>query len=363
MVIDEAHKYRGKDSSLSKILGQMLVTKDDAFRMGMTATPVELDAEQWINTIERINGSNDASLDNLKGPINDYVDVVRRVQIEVLDESLVTDFEAKARAFETALRPYVLRRDKRDDPIFKKYIQTYRFVKVCRVEPRATQSIGVSREWLRRMAAAEALSLLPDSSLQEKRQRIQFVQGLGLVGHSTEADEDQLQKSSECPDQQESNRTSFNGPSDFWIEAAMSRKTEEIYTHPSILEAVRLIESYAQKGEKVLVFGVFIEPLQALARLLDARAILRTLEEGGEWPSATIHKNAVDAMDAALNMNDKPKSITSRQAVNELLESQFDARGKSRQTELKYLKNEMSKKANSGNAGAAFFLGASLNSL
>jgi SNF2 family DNA or RNA helicase len=357
VVIDEAHKYRGEDSSLSKILGQMLVTKDDAFRMGMTATPVELDAEQWINTIERINGSNDASLDNLKGPINDYVDVVRRIQIEVLDESLVTDFEAKARAFETALRPYVLRRDKRDDPIFEKYIQTYRRVEICRVDPRATQTTDVSREWLRRMAAAEALSLLPDSSLQEKRQRIQLAQGLGLVGHSTEADEDQLQKSSECPDQQESNRTSFNGPSDFWIEAAMSRKTEEIYTHPSILEAVRLIESYALKGEKVLVFGVFIKPLQALARLLDARAILRTLEEGGEWPSSTIDEDAVDAIDAALNMHDKPKSIASRQVVEDWLKNQSSERERKRQSELVKLKNGLREKASSGDSRAIFLMG------
>jgi hypothetical protein len=292
----------------------------------------------------------------LKEPINAYVDVVRRVQIEVLDESLVTDFETKARAFQNALGPYVLRRDKRDDPIFEKYLQTYRRVEICRVDPRATHTTDVSREWLRRMAAAEALSLLPDSSLQEKRQRIQLAQGLGLVGHSTEADEDKIQISSERADQHGYSRHSFNGPSEFWIEAAMSRKTAEIYTHPSILEAVRLIESYALKGEKVLVFGVFIKPLQALARLLDARAILRSLEKGGEWPSASIDKDAVDAIDAALNMHDKPKSIASRQVVENWLKSQFSERERKRHSELMQLKNGLREKASSGDIRAIFLM-------
>lgn len=361
VVIDEAHKYRGEDSSLSKILGQMLMAKDDAFRMGMTATPVELDAEQWINTIERINVSDDVTLINLKGPIDDYVDVVQRIQIEVLDESLVTDFEAKALAFEKALGPYVLRRDKRDDPIFEKYIQTYRRVEVCRVDPRATQTRDVSREWLRRMAAAEALSLLPDSSLQEKRQRIQLAQGLGLVGHSTEADEDEIQISNERENQQGNFRHGFNGPSEFWIEAAISRKTAGIYTHPSILEAVRLIESYALKGEKVLVFGVFIKPLQALTRLLDARAILRSIEEGGEWPSEVLHKDLVDAMNAAINMQDKPNSIASRQVVENWLKTQYSERDRKRHDELIQLKNDLLEKANSGDMRAAFLKDTWLN--
>jgi superfamily II DNA or RNA helicase len=356
VVIDEAHKYRGENSSLSRILGNMLRTSVDAFCVGMTATPVELDAEQWINTIERINLSQDCELESLKAPINDYVNVVKRVQTEVLDESLVAEFECKAVNFKNALGPYVIRRDKRDDPDFVKYIEKYRRLKACLVKPNVAAGNGFSLEWLRRMAAAEALSLLPDVSVQEKRKRIQLAQGLGLIGNSTEADDDHLEKSSKQQDGEEDAGPAENCSTDFWIEAAMSRQVADIYSHPSILEAVRLIESYALNGQKVLVFGVFIEPLKALAKLLDARAMLRALDAGDDWSEGHVGKDAFDAVNAALNMQGTSRSFETAQAVDASLKSRFSERARDRKKELDQLKTELSEKANAGNDSAIYLM-------
>ena len=104
IVVDEAHKARGADSSLSRILGPVSWEADDPFRLGMTATPVELDSSQWIDTLERLNGRDDdqdiTALAELTEWITGYVDVVRRIQTEELDETLTGEFETSARQLE-----------------------------------------------------------------------------------------------------------------------------------------------------------------------------------------------------------------------------------------------------------------------
>jgi superfamily II DNA or RNA helicase len=84
VVIDEAHKARGKDSSLSRILGPVCWESSGAFRFGMTATPVELDPAQWKDTLGRIHGRDDghnlAERGSLQESITAYVDTVKRVQ-------------------------------------------------------------------------------------------------------------------------------------------------------------------------------------------------------------------------------------------------------------------------------------------
>ena len=103
IVVDEAHKARGADSSLSRILGPVSWEADDPFRLGMTATPVELDSSQWIDTLERLNGRDGnqdmTALAALTEWITGYVDVVRRIQTEELDETLTGEFETSARQF------------------------------------------------------------------------------------------------------------------------------------------------------------------------------------------------------------------------------------------------------------------------
>lgn len=55
VIIDEAHKGRQIDSRLSAMLNQILLCAPDVRKIGLTATPVELDAEQWWNTLKRID--------------------------------------------------------------------------------------------------------------------------------------------------------------------------------------------------------------------------------------------------------------------------------------------------------------------
>lgn len=350
VVIDEAHKSRGQDSSLSRILGPVTWESDKPFRLGMTATPVELDAGQWINTIARISGRDDGKdtshLEDLRATVTAYVDLVRRIQREELDEELVARFESAAHDFTAALSPYVLRRDKRDDPDydgFQKDYGDYRQVHVHHVSPEADPQ-QFSRGWLRRFAAAEALSHLPQDNRATKLLRLKLPQGLGL-GTADEAQSDDVASASELSVDHTSLAQSESSPQpgSFWLDAVNTGGgSETLYTHPAILSAVRLIEGYAKQGEKVLVFGRFIAPLEALTRLLDAREMLRQLAHAdGHWPSRLVPDRNVPAVLAALRHSDVQNGLRDIADITSRLESRYDARHSARQRMLESLREDL----------------------
>ncbi|AWZ19109.1 hypothetical protein RTM1035_14902 [Roseovarius sp. TM1035] len=115
VMIDEAHMARGEDSSLSRILGPVTWESDDTFRLGMTATPVELDSKQWLNTLKRLQGNEAPEIDaeRLESVLKQYVRTVERLQVEQIDEKLTKEFVGAASALRKCLRKHVIRRDKR----------------------------------------------------------------------------------------------------------------------------------------------------------------------------------------------------------------------------------------------------------
>lgn len=333
IVVDEAHKARGADSSLSRILGPVSWEAEDPFRLGMTATPVELDSGQWIDTLGRISGRDDnedvTMLGDLTEWISGYVDIVKRIQIEELDGPLTEGFESAATRFQDALRPYVLRRDKRHDPqvrTFQESYGDYRIVEDLKVSP---GTAGFTRDWLRRFCAAEALSILPQDDPRVKRARLSVAQGYGF-GFAPDADfAEKFQSEDE-----------FEGPQSFWLDAFCGQPAD-IYTHPAILAAARLIESYAERNEKVLVFGRFLAPMNALTRVLDAREMLRRLRDEQHWPAAKVRDESEAAVLSA--MKDPTLSVPSGgiTAINQILTERYKKWSTARRTELARLHREI----------------------
>ena len=333
IVVDEAHKARGADSSLSRILGPVSWETEDPFRLGMTATPVELDSRQWIDTLGRISGRDDdedvTSLADLVEWIGAYVDIVKRIQIEELDNPLTEGFESTASQFQAALRPFVLRRDKRQDPQIREFQEVYgdyRVVQDLKVSPR---TVGVTRDWLRRFCAAEALSTLPQEDLRVKRARLSVAQGYGF-GFAPDADlAEQQQEVDEFESQQS-----------FWLDAFWCQPAD-IYTHPAILAAIQLVESYAERNEKVLVFGRFIAPMNALTRLLDAREMLRRLRDKRHWPAEKVRDESESAVLAA--MKDPNLCVPSGgiPAINQMLTERYKKWSSDRRTDLARLHREI----------------------
>jgi hypothetical protein len=361
VVVDEAHKTRGEDSSLSRILGPVTWESDDPFRLGMTATPVELNADQWLDTIARISGRDDGQdtngLQDIRAPLDTYVEVVARLRREELDAELVSDFEAAAAGFHATLAPFVLRRDKRDDPVYASFMETfgdYRDVRPLLVEP-DTNGAAFSRRWLRRFAAVEALSHLPDSGRALKRLRLAIPQGLGL---GEEVDEDHT----ETPMSAGPASSETHGLPVWHAALTSGVEPDDIYSHPSILSAVELIEGYTtpQNGsnppkspEKVLVFGRFVAPLDALTRLLDAREMLRQLaREDGHWPARGIPSANAAAVRAALKDKMLWTGTTSLDELNQLLSERYRQWENQRQQTLTRLYEEVLSLAETGDASA-----------
>ena len=345
VVIDEAHKARGENSSLSRLLGPLLHQRKDCFRLGMTATPVELDSEQWIDTLKRITDDDPARFAAMGEAISAYTKVVGVLQNAVLEPALVANFENAAAAFQSALAPYVLRRDKRDDPVYSEFAdaqgvpQDYRRVEVEFVKPGAH-----SGGWLRRFAASEALSHLPSRGDGSKRKRLSMVQGYGFGASGNKAAANEY-----VADEDSTDEDAQGGPADarydYWLEnleGIGDPNGDDMYTHPKIVAAVTLIERYTAQGRKVLVFGRFTQPLDALTRLLDAREMLRVLGGTGSatyWPAEMIREGSEDAMRAALQ--DRALTVDGMRTLNDVskvLKRQYQAHEKAREAQLQALR-------------------------
>lgn len=343
VVVDEAHKARGTDSSLSRILGPVSWEGPDPFRLGMTATPVELDSQQWIDTLGRINGREDgediAALGELLDWIGGYVGKVQRLQIEELDDLLTSGFEAAAARFRDGLRPYVLRRDKRHDPEFRAFQDCHGdYRKICDLAV-TPDSQGFTRDWLRRFCAAEALSLLPQDDPRVKRARLSVAQGYGF-GMTTD---DEAEKPAD-PDEAQ-------GPHSVWLDA-FTREPADLYSHPAILAAARLIEDYAAKGEKVLVFGRFIKPMEALTRHLDAREMLRRLRDGQHWPATSVRKESIAAVRAAMCDPDLGAPKDGIDGIDRILAERYREWSNTRRAELARLHRRIEAQARGDDTAA-----------
>ncbi len=343
VVIDEAHKARGEDSSLSRILGPLIWESEDRFRIGMTATPVELDADQWCNTLKRLVDTQDAlmadgvggTLSTLEKPISDYAVIAKRLRTEPLSEALVAEFESVAVRFSCALGPYVIRRDKRSDKELKAFHARhgfdYRDIRTVSVSP-----AKMGHDWLRAFCAAEALSILPNTDRVAKLHRLKFEKAHGL-------DKLILQDEVEAPPVER----------DFWSRNALLPAGSSIFEHPAILAAVNTIETATAEGRKVLVFGTLISPLHALTRLLNARTMMRHLAEGRHWPASRVPTGAEGAVHAALRSPDHPHGAPdSLDEVNLLLKKRYDAAHRKR-VSLRAVQREIIALAQEGEEAAS----------
>ena len=304
MIIDEAHKSRGEDSGLSRLLdGVVLQAREGVCRrMALTATPVELEMGQWQQTLSRIGVGHET----VQGAISGYATAVHNVRLTPRDADARHAFMRAATTFQEALSPYLIRRDKREEAAVKSFARYtgedhngYRELTEMLIKP-----MDLAPAWKQSVCAAEALSFVArqadDGS--SKRLRLTFGNGHGI---STLIDE--LQRTT-----REDGEPMPSSPDDAPAVASIGDKRAErvawwrqamaapfakadasetaLYDHPGILRAVDMIERVVADGEKVLVFGRFTRPMRALVNLLNAREMLRVLGSSeGYWPQRRIH--------------------------------------------------------------------------
>ena len=308
IIIDEAHKSRGDESGLSRLLDHVVLQSEEARRLAMTATPVELDVSQWQHTLSRI-GLDGESLAPIKQTLTEYTDAVGRIRQSWRSSSEARcAFKNSAIKFKKALSPYLLRRDKREDETVKQFekhsslpINAYRKETEITVETNT-----LTPAWRQAVCAAEALSIVTHQANDPIAKRLRLTLG---NGHGISALLDESKRDKELDRQQEefdlerqdkkSVRT-FDHELDnkrqaraqWWLDVikhAFPNRDDSLFDHPALGVAVEAIEKATQQNEKVLVFGRFTRPLRALVALLNAREMLRRLQNGSPWPQAKVH--------------------------------------------------------------------------
>ena len=337
VVIDEAHKSRGQESGLSRLLDQVVLINKSSRRLAMTATPVELNVSQWQQTLSRIGV--DPAL--LNGTLENYSKAVDEVRKTPCNENSRIAYRQAAREFQDNLSPFLLRRDKREDDSVKKFAeQTKCSLHEYREESEIIVSPSqLSTEWRQAVCAAESLSIVTSQADDPVAKRLRLTLG---NGHGIARLLDQMSHDSRLNQQQGHDEftSSENGDASHeinkrhqraqWWRDVMCRPLNEygnsdaaLFEHPAILAAVESIEDICRHGEKVLVFGRFTRPLQALTNLLNAREMLRCLdEENCHWAQAKVHEDEWPAIQVAHRQMGRPGEIDQTQ-LDRILSSQY----------------------------------------
>jgi superfamily II DNA or RNA helicase len=310
VIIDEAHKARAAESGLSRLLKNVIVSSNDARRIALTATPVELDVGQWSETLGRLN-LDSSVLGEIQDVSDQYADAVKRLrQVWRSSEEAREAYNVAATRFQNMLTPYLLRRDKREDPEVKQF-QAYSNLRIneYRQEREITvETSQLSMAWRNAICAAESLSVVSRQKDDPVAKRLRLTLGNGhgiaaLLDQTRRHERDdrkQDEHDGTIPEYNQGKTDSSEGQDErkrrdrakWWlntINQAFSAGNDSLYHHPAILAAVAAIEEVTGQGEKVLVFGRFTRPLRALVDLLNAREMLRRVQTGEPWPQAKVH--------------------------------------------------------------------------
>jgi ribosomal protein L17 len=302
IIIDEAHKSRGDESILTGVLGKVVLRANESRRVALTATPIELDVDQWTSTLQRI-AIRPEQLESVSLATDQYADAIHRLRLGWRASAEVrANYVEAARQFEKALSPFLIRRDKREDEDVIKFarvsglpIHDYR-----RQEEVSVEFDDLSSAWRQAVCAAEALSVIkaPTIDTKAKRLRLTIGNGHGISSVIDEALRDEIDdhKQAEFEASQstpvQGTEASAVGRAAWWedkLRHALASDLEVLFEHPAILAAVRNIEKETERGEKILVFGRFTRPLRALVSLLNARQMLLRIAEGHAWPQRKVH--------------------------------------------------------------------------
>lgn len=313
IVIDEAHKSRaGSDKSearekqaqsmlqsrLSSCLDEILLRPGSAShhakRLALTATPMEMNAEQWGAVFQRL-GLDRAKVKDLKTLALHLEKAVKGFRTGSASE--LTQLSTASTAFQRGLRSLVTRRVWRDHPAVQRFMR-YASEPQAAHPHRRTIPIVVALHDLSdherlQLAYAEGLAAASRGITTEvtaKHAGSRHAQALPLLS--------ELVTERLSDDQEDSVVARTTGPAEaakrqrqaYWLSALVSLSNGKgevarqpawsLQWHPKVRAAIDLIEELAAQERKVLVFTEFLEPMRALDRALNIRHYLRQVRDG-----------------------------------------------------------------------------------
>ena len=293
LVMDEAHKSREytdvSRTRFGRLVDDILVTSPDARRIGMTATPVELDAEQWSTLLRRVHGRIDfPKWQHVEKAITLFSKLHQKV---ARHPDQLTDIDAlasAAKAFSDSLAPVVTRRRRMHQAEWTRLIPT-KLANTSGAHPHRQYSrwpIKIEElddTWRTMVLALEAQGLAAKGikalGLAQRQTDIRYSQGL-------QCEFDMPESSESRPNERKTQRTKYWQNLQKTLSGRINgRAGNWLWNHPRILESANRIEELCSlkdgmPREKVLVFGRFTAPLHALREILNARHLLRIIDTG-----------------------------------------------------------------------------------
>jgi hypothetical protein len=331
IVIDEAHKGRVEvdidsaalgaieGSVLARLVDVVLRQPEGGRRLCLTATPMELELEQWLSLIKRARRGLD--LERGQAVVERLRDAAHWASIVPDASNRLDELCAAARDFTRELSPYVTRRRRDEDPLIKKFRAAaqrpeelpHPHRNLEKVKIGWTQTVGSNSAWLDVLFATECMSQsarglsLADTKGWPDAVRDAYTKlpaGHVSIELMETSDPIPVPKPDAGDDDARRAKIAKLARVAYWYHqfgAARSRVVGEFEhvpgvelnpdaEHPRILAAVKEIEKWTAQQEKVLVFGVFLQPLRLLCDVLNVRHALRAAD--AERPIAyAVHKD------------------------------------------------------------------------
>jgi hypothetical protein len=266
-----------------------------AKRVALTATPMEMDAEQWGGVLQRL-GLASAEVKRVTATIKAFADAVKSVHLGRANE--VTRLSEAGAAFQDALQDIVTRRVWRDHPIVKRFTELAHQPDAAhphrRLLPTTVALKDVSAAECMQLACAEGLAAASRgiaTQVTTKRAGSRHAQALPLLSELTVEDlPQQASQRTLAPKEQATvAERAKRQRQAFWLDTLHTLSQEmgpvaekpvwSLQWHPKVRHAVTLIEQLVAHDKKVLVFAEFIEPMRALDRALNIRHYLRQVRD------------------------------------------------------------------------------------
>ncbi|MEO7892567.1 MAG: helicase-related protein [Vicinamibacterales bacterium] len=332
LVIDEAHKSRGEvvvedsavgavsGSVLSRLVNRLLKQAEGGSRLCLTATPMELDLKQWLHLLGRDRACSGLDPERGHRVVKELHDAAARAAIAPDEGRRLDDLCVAAGHFTRTLAPYVTRRRRDEDPLVTTFRDSlpaerrrdaphpYRNVRSLKIA--WADTVGQSSPWLDVLFAAESMSqsarglTLKDTAEWPRAVRDAYTKL--SAGHlSIDLSETSEPLRVPEPGIVDNHTRGKIARTAYWYRRLRDGRKRVIEglplvsgttldpdtEHPRLLAAVKEIEGWTLKREKVLVFGVFLRPLRFLRDVLNVRHALRAADAGRPIAHA-IHTDA-----------------------------------------------------------------------
>lgn len=294
VVMDEAHKSRGESSRLNNLLE--IIKKSQVVKyIAMTATPMELNHEQWNDLFNRISETYPEKA------INNFVNAHFKANKMPDNRDIIRELIETSTSFANALKPYVSRRIRFKQDEMKKILELEKKdVENCahphhKWDPIKMSFAEVEEDWKPAIYSLEAIGKAAKGINRENDElktlltRLKIADSRYAAGQIYMADnENELDKTIQKFIEEHSEAK-------YWVMCGKLRRIQywrkfqknigiKLHGHPRVQRVADEIEKniWDKNGklsqEKILVFGTFKKPMRALWDVLNLRAVLRFLD-------------------------------------------------------------------------------------